>query len=63
VNDLSKFVTDRNLVLYLQEEQMPDGIVVRYETVFWCEAADKEYARYIAKALNAHREEIFNGSK
>jgi hypothetical protein len=50
-------------VLWLQEEETEDGLAVRHETVFWCEAADREYARYIATALNAHKEEIFNGSK
>lgn len=63
MTDSSRFVTDRNLVLWLQEEETPDGLMVRHETVFWCEAADREYARYIATALNAHKEEIFNGSK
>lgn len=61
--DRSRFISERNLVLWLDEAELSDGVVVRHDTVLWCEAADREYARYIAKALNQQKQEIFYGSK
>jgi hypothetical protein len=63
VKDVSRFVAERNLVLWLDEQEMADGAVVRHDTIFWCEASDKDRARYIATALNIHHKEILNGSR
>lgn len=63
VGDLSCFMAERNLVMWIERIQASDGNVYSDPPVLWCEAVDRNHARYIAFALNKiGREELFNGN-
>lgn len=55
-------MAERNLVMWIERTQAKDGNVYSDPPILWCEAVDRDHARYIAFALNKiGREELLNG--
>lgn len=59
-----KFELEGHLVFLIDIEITENGGVVCHARDLWCEAVDREHARYICNALNkVGITEVLNGSK
>lgn len=64
VRDLSRFIQEGNLVLYADQQELEGGRLVTHDVNLWCEAVDREHARYIVRALNQIGiQEVLRGAK
>lgn len=62
--DLSRFIQEGNLVLYADQQELEGGRLVTHEVKLWCEAVDREHARYIVRSLNQIGiQEVLRGAK
>jgi len=62
--EIVKFEDEGNLIFLVDVEVLGDGHTVCHARTLWCEAVDREHARYITFALNkVGVQEVMNGSR
>ncbi len=62
--EIVKFEDEGNLIFLNNVEILGDGHTVCHSRDLWCEAVDREHARYITFALNqVGIQEVLNGSQ